>query len=503
MAEADYDLKLNQLHEAGFFRSIEINRGIEKESLRVNSRGYISANDHPKSLGSPLTNPSITTDFAESLIELVTPTFTSVDDLYEHLLKLHIFVSRNLDKETLWPYSMPPKIEDENSIKLAKYSNTNSGRIKEVYRRGLKERYGSSMQCIAGIHFNFSLSENSLSFLSNINEQKNIDEVYLGLIRNFKRNYWFILSSFGASPVVDKTFLNGKEHSLKKYGEENYYLPDSTSLRMSDLGYKSFAQKDMDIRYDSLDEFLEKIRNAILTPYKEFEGIGLKEGDEWLQISTGKLQIENEYYDSIRPKRVGRDGLRPNEVLASDGIEYVEVRGIDLSPNEPVGISKEQIRLIDLVLLFCIISDSPLISSNEIKEIKETEKNVVANGNSKVCEIFRNGEKINILKAKKDIELELKKIAKLMPEKEKYLNALNCINNNNGILKSLDHGNIPFSEYGLLLSKLHNSYFDSLPDADLSGFEKEATASWNFFGKLVKSENGNPNDYISSYNEKL
>jgi hypothetical protein len=144
-----------------------------------------------------------------------------------------------------------------------------------------------------------------------------------------------------------------------------------------------------------------------------------------------------------------------------------------------------------------------LISSNEIKEIKETEKNVVANGNSKVCEIFRNGKKINILKAKKDIELELKKIAKLMPEKEKYLNALNCINNNNGILKSLDHGNIPFSEYGLLLSKLHNSYFDSLPDADLSGFEKEATASWNFFGKLVKSENGNPNDYISSYNEKL
>ena len=503
MAIADFDVKLNQLQAAGFFNSIEIHRGIEKESLRVDSSGCISKTDHPKSLGSPLSNPSITTDFAESLIELVTPTFSSVDDLYEYLLQLHVFVSRNLEGETLWPYSMPPRIENEDSIKLAKYSDTKNGKIKEVYRRGLKERYGSSMQCIAGIHFNFSLSQTSLSFLSNTNEQKDIDEAYLGLIRNFKRYYWFILSVFGASPVVDKTFLNGKSHSLEKFGEENYYLPYSTSLRMSDLGYKSFAQKNMDIRYDSLSEFLAKIRDAILTPYKKFEDIGLKDNKEWLQISTGRLQIENEYYDSIRPKRVGRDGLRPHEVLVSDGIEYVEVRGIDLSPNEPVGISKDQIRLVDLVLLFCIISDSPKINGDEMLQIKQTEKNVVDIGNDKACEVFSNGAKMNISEAKKDITIELEKIAKCMPEKEKYLRALNCITNRNGILKSLNHGEISFSEYGLLTSKLHGSYFDSLSNIDLLSFEEEANASLMNFDKLIKDNIEDIDEFIRSYNKKL
>ena len=224
MFQADFGAKLNQLKLAGFFDSIEINRGIEKESLRVDRFGNISNKQHPKSLGSPLTNPSITTDYAESLIELVTPVFKDVDDLYDYLLKLHVYVDKNLENECLWAYSMPPKIINEDDINIAKYSETNSGKIKEIYRRGLKERYGSSMQCIAGIHFNFSLGDSSLRLMANSSHQQKIDELYLGLIRNFKRHYWFILSVFGASPVVDKTFLNGKEHTLMEFGEDNLYV---------------------------------------------------------------------------------------------------------------------------------------------------------------------------------------------------------------------------------------------------------------------------------------
>ena len=51
------------------------------------SDGFISEKAHPSSLGASFTNPSITTDFAESLIEIVTPVFTDVDDLYEYLWK--------------------------------------------------------------------------------------------------------------------------------------------------------------------------------------------------------------------------------------------------------------------------------------------------------------------------------------------------------------------------------------------------------------------------------
>jgi len=500
---ADFGAKLNQLKLAGFFDSIEINRGIEKESLRVDRFGNISNKQHPKSLGSPLTNPSITTDYAESLIELVTPVFKDVDDLYDYLLKLHVYVDKNLENECLWAYSMPPKIINEDDINIAKYSETNSGKIKEIYRRGLKERYGSSMQCIAGIHFNFSLGDSSLRLLANSSHQQKIDELYLGLIRNFKRHYWFILSVFGASPVVDKTFLNGKEHTLMEFGEDNLYLPDATSLRMSDIGYKSFAQKDMDIRYDSVQEFLDKIRDAILTPYSSFEEIGLKRGSEWIQISTGRLQIENEYYDSIRPKRVGVSGSRPHEALSSSGIEYVEVRGIDLTPNEPIGISKDQIRFLDLMLLFCAITESPFIDDDEISNIEISESNVVSNGNNSSCEVYLNGRYLKISEAKIELTDALKEIAALMPNKDEYYNSLNCIQNKNGILKSLENGKISFADYGLLTSELHSSYLKSIQGLDLSIFEKEARDSWQKFDTLNTINEKGIDEFIDSYNSKL
>ena len=503
MSQADFGSKLNQLKLAGFFDSLEINRGIEKESLRVNAEGKIASTRHPQALGSPLTNPSITTDFAESLIELVTPVFQDIDDLYEYLLMLHVFVNQHLNDEVLWAYSMPPSIDDEDSINIAQYSDTNAGKIKEIYRRGLKERYGSSMQCIAGIHFNFSLGSNSLKQLENNSNQENIDEIYLGLIRNFKRYYWFVLSVFGASPVVDKTFLKGRDHDLDVLGEKNFYKPFATSLRMSDIGYKSFAQKDMDIRYDSLDEFLQKIKDAILIPFKPFEDIGLKKNSEWLQISTGRLQIENEYYDSIRPKRVGNKDLRPYEVLLSSGIEYVEVRGIDLSPNEPVGISKDQVRLLDLILIYCIILDSPLINNAEAKKIKQNESAVISNGNNSEATIFFNDKKQFIGTAKQKIVEKLKMLASVMPNSSKYVNALKSVENKNGIIDSLNDGEIAFTDYGMLTSKLHKSYLSSLEYSDLEKFKDEAKESLKNFDKLNTLKEPSIDEFINSYNSKL
>ena len=187
-----FSSKLAELKDKGFFENIEISRGIEKESLRVKDDARLSQSNHPKGLGSPLTNKFITTDFSEALIELVTPTFNSIDEVYEFLLDLHIFTASAMEPdEVLWSNSMPCFIGDESEIRVAEYGSSNIGKLKNIYRKGLRVRYGSIMQCVAGIHYNFSIDDDSLRlFTKDLNKETKSD-IYLGLIRNFKRNFWF------------------------------------------------------------------------------------------------------------------------------------------------------------------------------------------------------------------------------------------------------------------------------------------------------------------------
>ena len=173
-----------------------INRGIEKESLRINSSGGISHKKHPNGLGAALTNPYITTDFSEALLELVTPTFNSAKDCLHFLRELHVFVNQNIKDESLWPLSMPCTISLEEEIPIGDYGPSNQGMMKTVYRRGLSNRYGSMMQAIAGIHYNFSFSDNFFHILGEgksmeVKDLKN--KVYLGIARNFRRYGWIYL----------------------------------------------------------------------------------------------------------------------------------------------------------------------------------------------------------------------------------------------------------------------------------------------------------------------
>ena len=107
--------------------------GFEKESLRViNSR--ISQNIHPESLGSALCNNYITTDFSEAQTELVTPPFRDKIQGLKFLEGIHHFVSCNIEDEILWPFSMPPLIDDEKDIPIANYGSSNLGLFKRRYR---------------------------------------------------------------------------------------------------------------------------------------------------------------------------------------------------------------------------------------------------------------------------------------------------------------------------------------------------------------------------------
>ena len=493
--------RLNDLKNNGFFDHLVIKRGIEKEFFRVDKKGFISKKSHPKSLGSALKNKYITTDFSEAQVELVTPTFEDVDKLYDFLYSLHVFVANNLeDGEMLWPFSMPPKIKDESEINIGYYHQSGDGLLKHVYRKGLKVRYGATMQCVSGMHYNFSINQNSFSALFNSTDQKTINDAYLGLIRNFKRIFWFVLSEFGQTNVVDKSFVKNRSHNLGELNKNDLYLENATSLRMSEIGYQSEAQKSLDIKYNSLSGFLQKIKNAITIPFEDYKKKGLIDSNgEYHQISDGVIQIENEYYDSIRPKRSASNNLRPYDLLKDFGIEYLEIRGVDISPSDITGMSKHHIRFLDLILIYCLISPSPKMTSEEKSEIDANEKVSIYEGKNKNSKINIDGNKVSIKSARKDMLENLKNIADFMNDSDLFHAAIEHVT-------KLPKGELPkvsFHKDGVEKSKSNLSELKSSEGKYIDSIKKEAELSLEELEKMHIDSEEEMNEFVKNYNLSL
>ena len=321
-----------------------IRRGIEKESLRATSDAALAMTPHPAALGSALTHPHITTDYSESQLELITGVHASVEQCLEELTNIHQFVYRALGDEMLWVSSMPCNLPaDEN-------------------------RYGRRMQTISGIHYNWSLPGVS-------------DPEYFGLIRNFRRHAFLLLYLFGASPAACASFVNGRNHELQTLSPGTVYMPYGTSLRMGRLGYQSDAQASLAVSYNSLEGYAASLHEALTKPYPAYEAIGIvNPGGEYNQLATTLLQIENEFYGTIRPKRVIRPGERPLHALRERGVEYVEVRLMDLDPFVPVGIKAQTIRFLDVFLLHCLLAESRDDTPQEIAALGRNQHRTAAFG---------------------------------------------------------------------------------------------------------------------------
>ncbi|AHF73412.1 glutamate--cysteine ligase [Candidatus Sodalis pierantonius str. SOPE] len=363
-----------------------IRRGVEREGLRINANGSLAQTPHPESLGSALTHKWITTDFAEALLEFITP----VDDDIGHMLTLlrdiHRYVARHLGDERLWPMSMPCFIDGAQPIELAQYGSSNIGRMKTLYREGLKNRYSALMQVIAGVHYNFSLPlafwQAYAGIRDEVSGKEAISAGYLRLIRNYYRFGWIIPYLFGASPGICPSFLNGRttdlpfEHALSGL----IYLPYATSLRLSDLGYTNKSQSQLGITFNHLDEYVRGLKQAIKTPSADYQRMGLQWDGRYLQLNTNVLQIENELYAPIRPKRVTRNDESPSDALMRGGIEYVEVRSLDINPFSPMGVDEEQARFLDLFLIWCTLAEAPEMSAEELLCTRSNWNRVILEG---------------------------------------------------------------------------------------------------------------------------
>lgn len=403
-----------------------LRRGIEKEGLRVGADGHIAQTPHPEALGSKLTHPHITTDYSESLLEYITPVFSEPRDALSFLTDLHAYSYRHLDGEWIWPASMPSRLTGNDSVPIADYGSSNSGVMKHVYRKGLDVRYGRIMQAIAGVHYNISLPDEMWQALRDVegagetafNDYRSTR--YFGLIRNFRRHSWLLLYLFGASPAIDKSFLDGGRmpDKLQPLDDETYVAPFATTLRMSDLGYQNTVQEQLRICFNSLPNYVNTLRNAISTPWPDYQAMGVKVDGDWRQLNANILQIENEYYSDIRPKRVAAKGETPSQALEAGGVEYIEVRCLDLDPFEPLGVSEPQMRFLDTFLMWCLLSESPWISDEECDHLDDNRRLVVERGRDPALCLNRGGESVSLRDWGEQIVGEMQPVAELLDADE-------------------------------------------------------------------------------------
>jgi glutamate--cysteine ligase len=369
-----------------------LRRGIEKESLRVRPDGSLATTPHPRALGAALTHPHITTDFSEAQLELITGVHVTATACLDELTHIHRFVYRHIGDEVLWCASMPCKLPDENAIPIARFGISNLGRAKTLYRTGLSHRYGRRMQVISGIHYNFSVAEDSWPRAG----FRDANEAYFALTRNVRRHAWLLLYLFGASPAVCASFVAGRAHELQELSPGTLYLPHATSLRMGRLGYLSAAQDALAVTYNDLPSYAASLEDALTRPHPAYETIGIGDGADYRQLATSLLQSENEFYRTIRPNRVVRRGERPLRALRERGVEYVEVRAMDLDPFCAIGITPHTVRFLDVFLLHCLLTDSPPDTPQEIAAIGRNKLLVAARGREPGLCLDRGDEKIEL-----------------------------------------------------------------------------------------------------------
>lgn len=474
----------------------EIKRGIERECLRVTPDGELAKTPHHHDLGSKLTHPLITTDYSENLLELITPAFHDVNTLLANLHNTHVFTAQTIQDERLWAMSMPCMLGETKDIPIADYGTSHSGQMKMHYRRGLEHRYGRHMQSIAGLHYNFSLppifwkiwhedfdpSHNSLQACINAN--------YMRLVRNYLQYSWLIFMLMGASPACHRSFFQGATPDfLTEWGDGTLYAKNACSLRMSGLGYQSDIQEIIQISYASLERYANDLLKATQTPSPTFAAITKNLG-KMAQLNDSLLQIEAELYAPIRPKQPVERCERPVHALLTRGIQYIEIRALDINPLEPLGINAEQIHFMDTFLLFCLLENSPSFTSAHYKQWLDNEQTAVLSGLSKDC-ILQDG---NAQRSAQDWGAELfEKLAKVATLLD---TALQTKQHEQAIKAYAQRFQTPetlpayqqiegikqgegFIEQGIRLSEAHHDYFmqETLDEGDISRFKSLAATS--------------------------
>ena len=353
------------------------NFGIEVEGLRVTHNGKLSLRPHPSIFGNKLTNPYITTDFSESQVEIITPTFESIDEAFDFFSFMSDLVNVSLDKdEYLWFQSLPCILPKSSDIPIARYEGDEKAQESMDYRKGLAKKYGLRKQLISGIHFNFSFSEDFIQKLyDNSCSGKSFkdfkDNLYLKVTRNYLRHLWLIVYLTGASVACHNTFNHECVQLMDRQGKSgSLYTSTGCSLRNSSFGYKNL--KKLYPSYNSVREFTDDVQSY---------------------IDEGILSEAKELYTQIRLKPKNPPDLLNS--LNEDGVRYIEVRTLDINPFYKCGLIKKDMEFIHLLLVYCLLKDESDYV-NWQKESLINEERVAVSAFDPDMRLLKDGEETTI-----------------------------------------------------------------------------------------------------------
>jgi len=514
-----FDRRLAVLEGLGDVSLAAGRKGVEKESLRVDAVGELAQTPHPAALGAALTNRYITTDFSEALLEFVTDACETTWETLQALCDIHQFTYDRLDDELLWATSMPCRVPEDEDIPLARYGSSNVATMKTAYRRGLGYRYGRHMQTIAGIHYNYSLP---ISFWPGyrdaLGDRRRMAEFrsdqYLALLRNFRRFGWLVLYLFGASPALCRCFVRDADTGLAELGSDSLYAPYATSLRMSDLGYSNQNQSNIVISLNRLDEYIRDLGRAISTPEPDYERIGVRIGDTYRQLNANQLQIENEYYSSIRPKRVARSGERPTAALRRGGVEYVEIRSLDVNVFDPSGINQNTMRFVEALLVYCLVEDSPPFDDATFLMANRNHALTARNGRDPAIELEREDGAVSLRRWALEIVDRVAAVAALIDRDgatTDYADSVALMRQriedpsatpSAQVLDEIRAAGDSFFEFAMSASRRHRDYFRSiapLADARLAVLVDEARRSHDRRAEIEAADTIDFDEYLARY----
>ncbi len=496
--------------------------GVEKESLRVSPDGGISQLPHPSSLGSALTNPYITTDYSEALLEFITPPSEHIETVLDFLRDSQAYVYQKLeDDEILWATSMPCVVAGESSIPVADYGCSNAGKMKTIYRLGLGHRYGRAMQVIAGVHFNYSLPDAFWEIYREMLAEEELEltdfksDQYFSMLRNLQRFGWLIPYLFGASPAVCKSFLGGAATSLQEFDKNTYYEPYATSLRMGDIGYQNNKENETGVKacYRNLDAYVKTLQCAIETPYEGYEKIGVKVNGEYQQLNANLLQIENEYYSTVRPKQILQGNEKPIVALKKRGVRYVELRSLDVNAFDPLGINENQLRFIEIMMLYCLLENSEQICFSERDEIDQNELDVAHQGRDPELKLHYDASSITLKEWASDLLDMMQPVADLLDSKKSgspYSETLKLqmekvmhpdMTPSARMLDEMRETREGFYHFAKRMSQKHNQYFTKLrlSEEKEKFFDNEVMKSVARQKEIESADTQTLDEYLQSY----
>ena len=349
--------------------------GIEWESLRARGDGELALTPHPELFGDKLKNPLVTTDFSESQIEIITPTFNTIDETFDTFSLIADLVNASLPyDEYLWFQSIPCILPYGDQIPIAQYSG--EGKSSQRYREDLAKKYGLKKQMISGIHFNFSFSDEFLKKIYELEEspltfKEFKNNVYLKIARNYLRYCWLIIYLTGCSIGSHNTFSRDCIRLMDAeddYG--SFYSTKGPSFRNSSCGYKNL--KELLPSYESVDAFVNDINSF---------------------IENGDLSEAKELYTQIRLKPKNPQDLLNS--LKNDGIEYIEVRTLDVNPFYQCGLIRQDMKFLHLFLIYMFIKDETDYADWQ-REAKINEENTAEKAYVDSMRLLRDGKEVTL-----------------------------------------------------------------------------------------------------------